>query len=122
MKKFYVEERADVIIQHIVLAKNKKEAIENAKNWEIEHTEIIDYLWESFELTEVWVYEKTLHWIAKNTTNPAKSTTDEEDRKDSEFWKLQTLSNSLLEIIDADMTRSDLQWAIEARVRTNCKL
>ena len=44
MKTYYVEERAEVMIQHLVKAKSKKQAIQLAKDGEIEHTEIIEYL------------------------------------------------------------------------------
>lgn len=41
-----------------------------------------------------------------------------------EQLKALELSDELLEIIDNqdEFTRSDLQWVVEARVMTNCKL
>ncbi len=41
-----------------------------------------------------------------------------------EQLRVLELSDELLNIIDNqdDFTRSDLQWVVEARVRTNCKL
>lgn len=61
MHCYYVEERALVIVQHLVNAKNKKEAIELCKQWEVQKSEIIDYLdtdW--MDITEVGIYSQKI--------------------------------------------------------------
>jgi len=62
MKVYYIEEIAEVIVQHLVKAKSKKEAIELAKQWEIEKSEIIEYVWcWPMEIIEVWVYSNSVY-------------------------------------------------------------
>lgn len=57
MKTYYVEKKATVIVQHLVKARSKKEAIQLVKDWESEESCIIEYLDNDWmDVTEVWIY------------------------------------------------------------------
>jgi hypothetical protein len=46
-----------VKIQYLAKAKSKKEAIKLTKAWEVENTEIIEFLDDHIEIDEVWIYK-----------------------------------------------------------------
>lgn len=120
MKTYYVEERATVIVQHLVNAKSKKEAIQLAKDWEAQKSEIIEYLdtdW--MDITEVWIYnEKPTETKLEELKSRLKSYEKDyiwyvmERNWDCEFPKIKTKAEAieLLYGIDTEWAYENTVW------------